>query len=171
MPKQNKDRISSAIKQRAKEIRVEQTLAETKIWKIIRNRQLGGYKFRRQHPIGRFIVDFFCEQAHLIIELDGDSHADQVEYDRDRTKWLQDRGYHVIRFTNRQVHQNLEGVAENVLEECRLLSGEKWVKYHPHSDAPSPQLPMVALPSPSGRGRRQAFFCVVGGWGREGYSS
>jgi len=72
------------------------------------NRQLAGYKFRRQQPIGRFIVDFYCADVKLVIELDGDSHAGQVEYDSARTQWLEDREYHVIRFSNWDVHKNLE---------------------------------------------------------------
>ena len=114
-------RISPAIKQRAKELRLEQTPAEKKLWRILHDRRLGDYKFRRQHPIGRFIVDFYCAEAGLIIEIDGDSHADQVDYDLERTKWLQDRDYHVIRFTNRDVKQNLGGVAEKILELCDQL--------------------------------------------------
>ena len=114
-------RISPAIKQRAKELRIEQTPAEKTLWRILRDRRLGDYKFRRQRPIGRFIVDFYCAEARLIIELDGDSHADQTEYDLERTKWLQDRDYHVIRVTNRDVKLNLDGVAEKILEVCGQL--------------------------------------------------
>jgi very-short-patch-repair endonuclease len=120
-----KPRIPPAIKQRAIELRLEQTPAEKKLWCILHDRRLGEYKFRRQHPIGTFIIDFYCAEARLVIEIDGDSHADQVDYDLERTKWLQYRDYHVIRFTNRDVHQNLSGVAERILEVCERLKEER----------------------------------------------
>ena len=101
-----KHKIHPKSLQRAKELRREQTSAETKLWYVLRNRQLGGYKFRRQQPLGKFIVDFICKSAKLVIEIDGDSHAEQVAYDRSRTKWLEERGYEVVRYTNDDVHDN-----------------------------------------------------------------
>ncbi len=76
----------------------------------LRRNQLGGVYFRRQHPIGPFIVDFCCTEHNLIIELDGPLHDEQVEYDEERTEWLKAHGYRIIRFTNEQVRTNLEGV-------------------------------------------------------------
>lgn len=95
-----------------------QTSAETKLWTILRNRQLDGYKFRRQKPIGRFIVDFFCDDAKLVIEIDGDTHAGREGYDINRTKWLENEGYQVIRFKNDDILTNLENVAREILKQC-----------------------------------------------------
>jgi len=89
---------------------------------VLRNRNLGEYKFRRQHPIGYFIVDFYCAKARLVIEVDGDSHAAQEDYDQARTDWLNDRGYTVIRFTNLDVKENISAVAEAILMACDSLS-------------------------------------------------
>jgi very-short-patch-repair endonuclease len=74
--------------QAARELRHPQTPAEQKLWSRLRNRQLNGFKFRRQHPIDRFIIDFYCDEAKLCIEVDGDSHAEQIEYDQARTVYL-----------------------------------------------------------------------------------
>jgi very-short-patch-repair endonuclease len=96
------------------------TPAEAKIWSKVRNRGLG-FKIRRQHPIWRFIVDFYCAEAKLVIEIDGDSHAepDQEEYDTARTKWLEERGYKVIRITNEDVHKHLEDALKEIYLTCQ----------------------------------------------------
>jgi very-short-patch-repair endonuclease len=104
---------------RARELRRVQTPAERSLWSHLRDRQLEGLKFRRQQPLGNFIVDFFCSSARLVVEIDGDSHAGLVEYDHDRTVWLESQGYEVIRFTNREVRENLTGVLEAILEKCK----------------------------------------------------
>jgi very-short-patch-repair endonuclease len=103
---------------RARELRRNTTKAEERLWRQLRSRNIEGLKFRRQHPVGSFIVDFYCPQSKLIIEVDGGSHADQQEYDQQRTEWLQARGYRVIRFTNDDVKEALDGVIERILEEC-----------------------------------------------------
>jgi very-short-patch-repair endonuclease len=92
---------------------------EAKVWQAVRNRQLG-FKFRRQHPIGRFIADFYCAEARLVIEIDGDTHAapDQAAYDSTRTAWLEERGYHVLRFQARDVDNDLDGVLQGIREVC-----------------------------------------------------
>jgi len=93
------------------------TPAEKKLWQHIRNGQIGGAHFRRQHAVGRFIVDFLCAQSRLVIELDGDTHAGQLEYDAERTQWLDEqKHYRVIRFTNHDVHHNLDAVLEKIRE-------------------------------------------------------
>ena len=112
-------RINPAIRQRARELRQPQTPAEQAVWRLLSGRQAGGYKFRRQHPIGSFIVDFYCPAAKLVIEIDGDTHADQVEYDQARTEWIESQGYRVIRFTNREVRENISVVVEAILEQCK----------------------------------------------------
>lgn len=96
------------------------TPAEAKIWSKVRNRGLG-FKIRRQHPIWRFIVDFYCAEAKLVIEIDGDSHAepDQEEYDTARAKWLEERGYKVIRITNEDVHKHLEDALKEIYLTCQ----------------------------------------------------
>lgn len=89
-------RTTETIQRRAKELRRNQTPTERKLWAKLRGKQLCGLKFRRQHPIGRYIVDFCCLARKLVIEIDGDSHAFQVEYDRERTAYLEEREYTVI---------------------------------------------------------------------------
>ena len=121
MTTESKHRHIPQILARARELRQPQTPAEQKLWSRLRNQQLGGFKFRRQHPIDRFITDFYCALCHLIIEVDGDSHAEQVEYDAARTEWLNAHGYHVIRFTNREVAHQLGAVLEVIQAECLKL--------------------------------------------------
>ena len=119
-----KRRIHPNILKRARELRKEQTPAEQKVWRVLRNRQLEGYKFRRQHPIGRLIVDFYCPVCKLVIEIDGDVHADQEDYDRVRTEWLNEQGYDVIRFTNTQANEQLNEVIAEILYHCEKREAE-----------------------------------------------
>ena len=112
-------RIAPAVRQRSRELRRPQTPTEQVLWGILRSRQTGGLKFRRQQPIGQFIVDFYCPEARLVIEIDGDTHADQVEYDQARTDWIQSMGYRVIRFTNHDVRENVSAVLESILDHCK----------------------------------------------------
>jgi very-short-patch-repair endonuclease len=95
------------------------TPTEETVWLAVRNRQLG-FEIRRRQPIGRFILDFYCAEAKLAIEIDGDVHADpdQALYDAARTVWLEDRGYSVIRFEARQVDDDLPEVLEDIREGC-----------------------------------------------------
>lgn len=90
------------------------TDAERVLWRAIRRKQLDGHRFRRQQPIGRYIVDFFCPEVRLIVELDGGQHAERADYDADRTEWLEARGYRVVRYWNPDVLRNLEGVLEDL---------------------------------------------------------
>lgn len=106
-----KETCSESIK-RARKLRNEQTPLEALLWKCVRAGQLAGYKFRRQHPIGNYIVDFCCEEAKLVVEIDGDSHALQEMYDKNRTVYMNNAGYRVMRFTNIDVSRNLENVLE-----------------------------------------------------------
>lgn len=87
------------------------------MWQHLRNRNLR-YKFRRQHPIDRFIIDFYCAEAKLLIEIDGASHLDkeQVEYDKARTEYLEELGYKVIRFTNNEVRYNINAVVDEIIK-------------------------------------------------------
>ena len=112
---QSRHRIYPPILRLAREMRHPQTLAEATLWHALRDRNLG-YKFRRQHPIKRFIVDFYCAQAKLCIEIDGASHLEpaQAEYDNARTAFLEELGYKVIRFTNDDVHFNIHAVVDEI---------------------------------------------------------
>ena len=91
------------------------TDAEQALWHVLRSRQLEGFKFRRQHSIGRFVVDFVCLEQKLIVEVDGGQHAGQVEADAERTAYLQDKGFRVIRFWNNEVLTEMDGVAVRLL--------------------------------------------------------
>ena len=109
-------RIHPVILAHAREMRHTQTTAEATLWQALRNRQTG-FKFRRQHPIYRFIIDFYCAQAKLLIEVDGESHleSEQAEYDKARTEYLEEFGYKVIRFTNDDVRHNIDAVVGEIL--------------------------------------------------------
>jgi very-short-patch-repair endonuclease len=85
---------------RARELRKNPTDAERKLWAHLRLRQIGGYKFRRQHPLGPYIVDFVCIEKKLIVEVDGGQHDEKRFYDAKRDKWLEEKGFKVIRFWN-----------------------------------------------------------------------
>lgn len=79
---------------------------------------MAGLKFKRQHPIGDFIVDFYCGSQKLVIELDGESHDTQLAYDEARTRWLRGQGYCVIRFANEEVVRQMDAVLETIWREC-----------------------------------------------------
>lgn len=117
-----KPKIKPVILQRALQMRHEPTKAEQRLWNRLRRCQLGGYKFRRQHPIGNYIVDFYCHQTNLIIEVDGDIHAFQENQDAERAAWLKEQGYSLIRFNNSDVFKNLDGVLQVIFEYCENLS-------------------------------------------------
>ncbi len=102
---------------RPRNLRRNQTMAEEQLWERLRNGRLKGHKFRRQVPLGRFIVDFSCYDARLVIEVDGGQHAGRMEEDAARTQWLEERGFRVLRFWNNEVQENLEGILSRILEE------------------------------------------------------
>ena len=101
----------------AKELRRNMTDAERLLWQKLRNRNLIGYKFRRQHPVQHYIVDFVCLEKMLIIEVDGGQHGDRQAYDQKRTLVLQNLGFRVIRFWNNEVLQETGPVLEKILME------------------------------------------------------
>ena len=111
--------VSRRIQERARELRRDMTPAERVLWGRLRNRQLEGLKFRRQHPLGRFIVDFCCAQYRLIVEVDGGVHRNQREYDEARTQVLQAHGYWVLRFSNEAVLGDVDAVLEVIAEVAR----------------------------------------------------
>ncbi|CAA9889672.1 conserved hypothetical protein [Candidatus Methylobacter favarea] len=99
---------------KARALRKNQTDVELLLWQQLRNRRLCGYKFRRQFPIAAYVADFACLELKLIIELDGGQHADQVSYDNQRSLFLEQRGFKVIRFWNNDVIQNTTGILEAI---------------------------------------------------------
>jgi len=101
-------------KQIAKKLRKSLTEAERLLWSYLRNRQLG-VKFRRQEPIGRYIVDFVCFEKRLVVEVDGGQHGGS--YDDERDRWLNMQGFRVLRFWNNEVLKNIEGVLEVIGKE------------------------------------------------------
>ncbi len=98
----------------ARELRKAQTEAEIRMWYSLRDRRLGGYKFRRQMSVGRYIVDFCCYDKKLIVELDGSQHAESVG-DKDRTEYLKKNGFKVLRFWNSQVLKETSAVCDRIL--------------------------------------------------------
>ena len=98
----------------AKSLRSNQTKAEQRLWYNLRAYRFMDLKFKRQKPMGRYIVDFVCVERRLIVELDGGQHAEQLEYDQHRDLWLRGQGYTVLRFWNNEVMQQLEGVLEKI---------------------------------------------------------
>ena len=100
----------------AKHLRHNQTESEKLVWAGLRNRRCGGYKFRRQVMIDRYVVDFICVAKKVIVEIDGPTHKGREDYDAARTKHLEQRGYHVIRFTNDDVYEDAVAVVEAIFE-------------------------------------------------------
>ncbi len=98
-----------------RQLRQNMTLAEQRLWRHLRGKRLAGYKFRRQQPLGTYILDFVCSEAKLAIEIDGGQHAEQTAYDAQRTRYLQQRGFTVLRFWNNEVLQQTEAVLTAIL--------------------------------------------------------
>src|SRR5690349_5452508 len=105
-------RTTPIIFRRAKELHRNMTPAESKLWKHLRAHQMGNIHFRNQHAIGNYIVDFCAPRKKLIIELDGSQHLEQEEYDKDRTGFLESKGYRVLRFWNNDVMNNIDEVLQ-----------------------------------------------------------
>jgi len=106
--------VRRQISPHAAHLRRDMTDAERKLWLALRDRRLDGHKFRRQSTIGPYIVDFFCAEAKLIIELDGGQHNEEA--DATRTRFLAERGYQILRFWNNEVLENFEGVLQVISE-------------------------------------------------------
>lgn len=102
--------------ERARALRAEPTEAERKLWDVLRYKRMAGHRFRRQAPIGRYIVDFVCFERKLVIEVDGSQHAVDTERDAARTAWLESQGFRVLRFWNNDVLRNIDGVAAVIRE-------------------------------------------------------
>ena len=102
-------------KDQRKSLRNQMTNAEVVLWLALKNRGVGGYKFRRQQGIGSYILDFYCPELKLCVELDGSSHDYKYDYDEQRTMFLNNQGIRVVRFKNEQVMTCLDGVVEEIL--------------------------------------------------------
>ena len=102
--------------------RKEPTPSENLLWqKILRNRQFHGYKFLRQKPIGLYVADFYCAELKLVIEIDGDSHAEQPDYDAKQTAFLESHGLRVLRHPNRDILNNLPGIYEHLQTQVKTV--------------------------------------------------
>lgn len=119
--------------ERSREMRHEPNDAEATVWNAIRNRQLGGFKFRRQYAIGIYIVDFYCAEARVVIELDGKSHDTKKEYEEKRDSWLNSHELLVLRVPNLELASTLEEFLEMVWCVCTERVGEST-----HGAGPSP---------------------------------
>jgi very-short-patch-repair endonuclease len=110
--------VSEQQRHRAKHLRRAMTRAEVLLWRYLKAHHLDGISFRRQAPMGRYVVDFVCHTAHLIVELDGETHDFDArqQHDEVRDAWLASRGYVILRFTNEQVLSALEGVLTVIRE-------------------------------------------------------
>ncbi len=107
-------------RQRAKELRQQMTPSEKVVWDRLRSRRLGGFKFRRQHPVGPYIADFYCATPRLVVEVDGSVHAGQAEEDEQRSQRLAEYGYQVLRVSNMEIETDLESVISRILEACQV---------------------------------------------------
>jgi very-short-patch-repair endonuclease len=132
--------------ERARDLRRRATEEERILWSQMRKGRLEGFKFRRQHPLGRFVVDFVCLNRRLIVEVDGVQHGHQGWEERDaaRTRWLEERGYRVVRFWNADIRRQLDNVLETILGELSVRASVR----HPHPGPP---------PSRGREGRNTAF--------------
>jgi very-short-patch-repair endonuclease len=127
----------SKLKKFQKSLRVSQTNAEHFLWHQLRNRHFEGYKFRRQHIIQGYIVDFVCLDKKLIIELDGDQHSEQINYDNERTLKLEKDGFRVIRFWNNEVFLNMGSVLETIYQALNNTPHQSFGQLLPQGEKPS----------------------------------
>jgi very-short-patch-repair endonuclease len=133
---------------KARELRKNLTDYERRLWRELRLRQLRGLKFRRQFPIGPYIVDFACPEKKIIVEVDGGQHVENKEYDEMRTQWLQEQGFRVLRFWNNEVQNNLDEVKQTI--------------YRALFDPPAPALPHKGGGSSNGYRPRPGQLNAVG---------
>ena len=101
---------------KARKLRKSSTQAEALLWRRIRDRQLAGYKFRRQVPMHPYVLDFICYERRLVIEIDGGQHQQETTYDSRRTEWLKSQGFRVLRFWNNEVLGQVESAAQVILQ-------------------------------------------------------
>jgi very-short-patch-repair endonuclease len=133
---------------RARAMRHESAPAEQKLWQCLRGRQLCGYKFRRQQPLPSYVADFFCAEAKLVVEPDGESHGERAAYDARRTARLMRGGLRVIRFENDDLFHFTDAVFEEILHECEQLAPPSSLNQPQHannagSGEPRPPSPLA----------------------------
>jgi very-short-patch-repair endonuclease len=107
-------RLDPHIKENARELRRHMSPAEKILWRELRGRRFEGFRFRRQHPLGEYVLDFYCADAKLALEIDGESHLDQSRSDARRTKWIESQGIRVERFWNTHKFDELETVKDRI---------------------------------------------------------
>ena len=120
----------------ARKLRSEMTLPEVKLWTELRKRP-GGYKFRRQHPAGRFVLDFYCAAVRLAVEVDGQAHDARAAMDRQRSAWLRAQGIATTRIPARTIIEDIEAVVKRLVQICDHRAGSPL--HHP-ADGPPPQI-------------------------------
>ena len=124
-------RYNPKLKELARQLRNQSTLAEVLLWRELKGKQVKGFDFHRQKPIDRFIVDFFCHELSLAIEIDGSSHDEKIEKDEERQQSLESLGVHFLRFTDNEVKRNLAGVVDTIYE---------WIDAHVPTPNPSQEV-------------------------------
>lgn len=125
------------LKTQARTLRRDSTPAERQLWQALRNSQLNALKFRRQHPIGPYILDFYCARANLAIEVDGPTHTNP-EKDAERDRHLAHQGIHTIRVQNQDVLKNLPGVLEHIATTVATRIAAQQIQEDPTPPTPSP---------------------------------
>ena len=124
MPNRRFPTVSAQTRARAKQLRKTTTKAKRILWSALSGRKCGGRKFRRQRPIEPYVVDFYCAEANLVVEIDGESHEGRQHYDRRRDQFLEELGLKIMRVTNDDVLGNLDGVAEAILRAAGGFRGD-----------------------------------------------
>ena len=121
--------------ERARALRRRMSDGERKLWQALRERQVDGLRFRRQHPIGKYIADFVCLEKRLVVEVDGAQHTEAVQaaHDAERDQWLRAEGYCVLRFPTVEVSRNCNGVVDTIWAELRSLPATAR-HGHPHQE-------------------------------------
>ncbi|MGV9010632.1 endonuclease domain-containing protein [Brevundimonas sp.] len=144
--------VSRQTVERARDLRRRLTPPEARLWVRLRREQLRGFRFRRQHPVGPYVLDFYCAEAKLAVEVDGQSHdhPDRIAHDRRRTAWLATQGIRVIRLAAEDVRVNLDGVLEFIARTALERCGERRRSYTTSSTPP----PLRGPPPHSPRGER-----------------
>jgi very-short-patch-repair endonuclease len=115
----------NALKPKVRKMRHEPTAGEDALWQRLRNRQVDGHKFRRQHPIDRFVADFCCTETKLVVEVDGDVHDGREVEDKVRTRFLEGLGFRVMRFSNDRILSECDSVVAEIAEAIRMGAARK----------------------------------------------
>jgi len=136
----------------AKKLRQKMTKAETILWTVLRRRALQGFRFRRQHPIGPYVADFSCLNAGLVVEVDGATHSSKVQIEKDtrRTAFLNQQGFSVLRVTNLDIYQDLDGVVRGISAALAPLDPSG---HSPRKRGETPRQSLVSSPACGGLSR------------------